>query len=101
MTATLTALNFFQESCVAEVTVFVKPNSASDAGYVALTASISGGSPAPSQKVTFGGDNGDWRAVTLRMVVGVTTNLNIQYVANAGSTVFFDETTVSIQLYNN
>jgi hypothetical protein len=101
LTATLTALNFFQESCIAEVTVFVKPNSASDSGYVALTASISGGSPAPSQKVTFGGDTGDWRAVTLRMVVGVTTNLNIQFVANAGSTVFFDESTVSIQLYNN
>ena len=99
--ATLTALNFFQESCVVEVTVFVKPNTAGDAGYVELGASINGGSPAPSQKVIFGGDTADWRAITLRMVVGVATNLNINFVANAGSTVFFDETTVSIQLYNN
>lgn len=101
LTATLTGLNFFQEPCAVEVTVFVKPNTASDGGYVELGASISGGSPAPSQKVTFGGDTGDWRAVTLRMVVGVTTNLNIKFVANAGNTVFFDETTVNIQIYNN
>ena len=101
LTATLTALNFFQESCVAEVTVFVKANTSSDTGYVALSASISGGSPAPSQKIIFGGGSTDWQAITLRMVVGSTTNLNIQFVADAGKTVFFDETTVSIQLYNN
>ena len=101
LTATLTALNFFQESCVAEVTVFVKANTSSDTGYVALSASISGGSPAPSQKILFGGGSTDWQAITLRMVVGSTTNLNIQFVADAGKTVFFDETTVSIQLYNN
>lgn len=101
LSATLTALNFFEEPCLVEVTAFVKPNSASDGGYVELGASISGGSPAPSQKVTFGGDTGDWRAVTLRMVVGDTSNLNIKFVANAGQTVFFDETTVKIQIYNN
>jgi len=55
LTATLTALNFFQESCVAEVTTFVKASTSSDTGYVALSAAISGGSPAPSQKVVFGG----------------------------------------------
>lgn len=101
LTATLTALNFFEKPCVVEVTAFVKPNTASDSGYVELGASISGGSPAPSQKVIFGGDTGDWREVTLRMVVGDTSNLNIKFVADAGKTVFFDETTVSIQLYNN
>lgn len=101
LTATLTALNFFEKPCVVEVTVFVKPNTASDAGYVELGASIAGGSPAPSQKVTFGGDTGDWREVTLRMVVGDTSNLNVKFVANAGTTVYFDEATVNIQMYNN
>lgn len=101
LAATLNALNFFQEPCVVEVTVFVKPASASDAGYVELGASIAGGSPAPSQKVIFGGDTGDWREVTLRMVVGLTTNLNIKFAANAGSTVYFDEATLNIQMYNN
>ena len=101
LAATLTALNFFQEPCVVEVTVFVKPNTSSDTGYVELGASIVGGPPAPSQKITFGGDNGNWRAVTLRMVVGVTTDLNIKFAADIGKTVFFDEATVNIQLYNN
>jgi hypothetical protein len=101
LTATLTALNFFQTPCVVEVTAWVKQNTVSDSGYVELGATIAGGPAAPSQKVTFATNSTDWFPVTLRMVVGTTTNLNIKFVANAGSTVFFDETTVSIQLYNN
>jgi Pectate lyase superfamily protein/Periplasmic copper-binding protein (NosD) len=101
LTATLTALNFFQTPCVIEVTAWVKPSTSSDTGYVALDASIAGGSPAPAQKIAFGGSSTAWTPVTVRMVVGTATNVNIQFVANAGSTIYFDETTVNIQMYNN
>jgi hypothetical protein len=101
LVSTLTALNFFQTNCVVEATVWIKQNTASDTGYIELGASIAGGSPAPSQKITFASTSTDWFPLTLRMVVGSTTNLNIKFVADIGKTVFFDEATVNIQMYNN
>ena len=101
LTVDLTALNYFQEYCIVEVTAYVKANTLADLGSITLTAGIAG-TIAPTQKINFGGSSTAWTPVTLRMVVGVVTNyVRIQLIANAGATVFFDEMSVNIGLYNN